>query len=181
MYTANVGEYRPPRNDILCYTEDKLGNPHYSSRLYKILSHIYNTDDWSVYIDADIHLPHGLEEKLIAEVEQSGKLVGAFLHPWRDCVYEEAREIVRLGKDTQENVDVSVKMLREAGYPDHGGLYHCAILVRKNTSLVQELNRRWWQAICVGSKRDQLLFPLIYQDVLHVFSGGAYKYKRWVR
>lgn len=179
MYTANVGNYRPDRSDIKVYTEDKLGNPHYSSRLYKILSHVYDPSEWSVYVDADIFLPDGMDEKLIEEVKQSGKLVGVFRHPWRDCVYEEVEEIIRLGKDTQENVESFVNWARTVGHPEHSGLAACGVLVRDN-GLCQKWNEAWWLALCTESKRDQLSFPVVFDGFIHYFDGNIYDYKKRV-
>ncbi len=180
MYTANVGNYRPERNDIKVYTEDKLESPHYSSRLYKILSHVYDPSEWSVYVDADIFLPDWMEEKLIEEVKKSGKIVGAFKHPWRDCVYEEAEEIIRLGKDTKENVESYMKFVRDKLFVEpHSGLAACGVLVRDNR-LVQKWNEEWWMALCLGSKRDQLSFPVVFDGFIHYFDGNIYDYKRRV-
>src|SRR5664280_2029458 len=180
-YTANVNNYRPERTDIKVYTEDKLGNPHYSSRLYKILSHFYDPMEWSVYVDADIFLTEGMEEKLIEELKASGKLIGVFKNPWRDCIYEEAEEIVRLRKDTKENVELLINEAEIKSYPRHNGLAACGILVRK---LGEETNRRnelWWAYVCGTSRRDQLSFPLVWDGVVHYFEGDIYKYKSWKR
>jgi hypothetical protein len=178
MYTTNIGNYRPERNDILCYTEDKLGSPHYSSRMYKILSHIYDQSDWSVYVDADIFLPDGVETRLIEELKKSGKLIGVFRHPWRDCVYEEGKEIIRLQKDSEENVKKFLEEIRKEGWPEHNGLAACGILVRKRTRETKLRNNYWWAAICSFSRRDQLSFPLIWNDVAHYYEGNIYDFKK---
>lgn len=178
MYTANVGNYRPERKDIKCYTEDKLGNPHYSSRLYKILSHIYDPVEWSVYVDADIFLPDGMEEQLIEDLKESGMAVGAFKNPWRSSVHEEAKEVVRLGKDTRENVDRWIGFLDSMAVPDQKCLSACGILVRHNSSC-RKLNEQWWSYVCAFSKRDQLSFPFVFANYTHWFDGDIYDYKRW--
>ena len=178
MYTANVNNYRPERTDIKCYTDDKLGNPHYSSRLYKILSHIYDPGEWSVYVDADIFLPDGLEEKLIEELKESGMAVGVFKHPWRKCLYEEADEVVSLGKDSGENVYKTMLFMSHAECPAYGNLAACGIIVRKNTPEVEERNRIWWELLCAGSERDQITFPFAFQGLIHYFEGNIYDFKK---
>lgn len=178
MYSANIGNYRPERNDIKVYTEDKLGNPHYSSRLYKCLSHYYDPGEWSVYVDADIFLPEGMEMKLIAEVAQSGKEVGAFKHPWRDCSYQEGAEVINLKKDTRENVDRTLTYLSLSEWPELSGLAACGVIVRKNIPAVEIRNQIWWQLICLGSKRDQISFPYVFQGMIHYFDGNIYDYKK---
>jgi|SRR6185369_7154790 len=178
MYTANIAKYRPERTDIKCYTEDKLGNPHYSSRLYKVLSHVYDPVEWSVYVDADIFLPEGLAERLIEEVKESGKLVGAFKHPWRDCIFTEAEEILRLKKDTEGAVREHIEKYKD--FPRYAGLAACGVLVRKKTDAVRRANRYWWEMVCSGSKRDQLSFPIAFFGGIHYFEGNIYDYKRKV-
>ncbi|MFA6445731.1 MAG: glycosyltransferase domain-containing protein [Candidatus Paceibacterota bacterium] len=180
MYSSNVGQYRPERTDIKVYTEDKLNNPHYSSRLYKILSHIYDPVEWSVYVDADIFLPEGMEQKLIDEVKASGQSVGVFKHPWRDCVYEEAEEIIRLGKDEVERIVKQMKKLREVDHPEHSGLAACGVLVRNNRDCI-DMNNAWWSEVCSESKRDQLSFPDVFKGNIHYFDGDIYQYKSWKR
>lgn len=178
MYTANVNNYRPERTDIKCYTDDKLGNPHYSSRLYKILSHIYDPGEWSVYVDADIFLPEGMEEKLIEELNESGMAVGVFKHPWRDNIFDEAEEVVRLGKDEAKNVTDVMEYYKEHEYerPDMG-LAACGVLVRNNY-LAGDFNERWWMELCTGSKRDQLSFPIAFYGFIHYFGGNIYDFKK---
>lgn len=144
--------------------------------MYKILSHIYDPSAWSVYVDADIFLPDGMEEKLIEEVKQSGKVVGVFKHPWRDCVYDEAEEIVRLGKDVKENVEPMVEAFTSMNYPKHNGLAACGVLVRNNM-LAMTMNNYWWAYLCSTSKRDQLSFPIAFKDQIHYFNGNIYEYK----
>jgi len=179
MYSANINNYRPERTDIKVYTEDKLGNPHYSSRLYKILSHIYDSQEWSVYVDADIFLPEGVEEKLIDEVKASGKDIGVFEHPeGRDCVYQEAEAIIAYGKDTRENVKKHFDYLKSIGFPEHAGLGACGIIVRHHTEEIKRLNEKWFLEICIRSKRDQMSFNFVFRDV-HYFKGNIFNYKKW--
>lgn len=176
MYSSNVGKFRPDRTDITVYTEDNLGNPRLSSRLYKILSHIYDSQEWSVYVDADIFLPEGMEEKLIAELKESGKSIGVFKNPWRDNIYDEANEVIRLGKDDKEPVENQIKRYGQ----DVKGLAACGIIVRHHTEEIKRLNNEWWAEYCVGSCRDQLSFPYVFKDY-HIFEGDIYNYKSWKR
>jgi hypothetical protein len=179
MYTANVGKYRPERNDILCYTDDIMSNCHFSSRLYKTLSHVYDPVEYSVYVDADIYLPSGFDKKLIEELKESGKLVGVFKHPWRDCVYEEAKEVIHRGKDTPINVDKAVESLKSLGYGKRLGLGTCGIVVRKNCIETAILNAEWLKWILSTSRRDQISFPYVFRGNIHYYEGDIYKYKRW--
>ena len=121
------------------------------------------------------------EEKLIEEVKASGKLIGVFRNPFRDCVYEEAAEVVRLGKDTKENVEEKMQMYRDMDWPAHAGLAACGVIVRHHIPDLMMLNTAWWAEVCSGSKRDQLSFPVVFIDKIHYFEGDIYQYKKWNR
>jgi hypothetical protein len=120
-----------------------------------------------------------MAEKLIEEVKESGKLVGAFRNPWRDCVFDEGEEVIRLGKDIELNVRAFLNTLEKFGAKRHGGLAACGVLVRKNCQETQECNSYWWELLCIGSKRDQLSFPVAFDGKIHYFEGDIYQYKRW--
>lgn len=176
MYSANVGGYELERMDIKVFTEDKLGNAHYSSRLYKILSHVYDPGDWSIYVDADMFLPD--VSTFVEELRRSGKDIGVFSHPdGRNCVYEEAEAIIRLGKDTEKNVKGHLDFYKSIGYPEHGGLSACGIIVRHHTEEIKRLNEKWWAEVCSKSRRDQMSFDYVFSGHIHHFKGNIYDYK----
>lgn len=178
MYTANVGNYRPERKDILCYTEDILENERLSSRLYKTLSHVYDPVEYSVYVDADIFLSKSVEQQLVNELRVSGKLVGVFRHPQRTCAYEEAKEVLLMEKDTAINVGKAVELLKENNYGKNLGLGACGIVVRKNCMETAKLNAEWLKWILSTSRRDQISFPYVFRENIHYYDGDIYKYKR---
>lgn len=177
MYSANVGGYRPERTDIKVYTEDKLGNPHYSSRMYKILSHCYDLETWSVYVDADIFLTKEKELELIAETAKSGKPVGVFKHPWRDSPYQEVDEVFRLEKDSEESLKRAVSYLDYYNV-ERSGLAACGIIVRLKCPEVERANEFWWSLVCSTSRRDQITFPLAFRGLYHLFEGNIYDFKK---
>lgn len=181
MYTANVGGYRPDRSDILCYTQDVFEDAQLSSRLYKTLSHIYDPEEYSVYVDADIFLPEKVSNILVEELIKSGKLVGVFKHPWRDCVYKEAEEVLLREKDTEKNVNKAIKRLKYLKYGECLGLGSCGVLVRKNCKETALLNVEWFKWIISTSRRDQISFPYVFRGNIHYYSGDIYQYKRWKR
>lgn len=175
MYSAIINEFDPPREDIKVYTFDVMGSPRLSSKLYKALSHLFDSE-WSVWVDGDIRITPEKEKALIDELQASGKEIGFFKHPWRDCIYEEAQEVLVLGKDTEDRVLPQMARYKSEGYPEHNGLVAGGIIVRHNTPRMRELNNQWWIEICLGSKRDQISIPYVFRDY-HTFSGNIYDYK----
>lgn len=175
MYTSITNEAEEPRADIKVYSFDVLANPRLSSKMYKALSHFFDSE-WSVWVDGDIRVSPEKEKELIEELKASDKSIGFFKHPWRDCIYEEAAEIVRLKKDDEARVLPQMARYKAEGYPEHNGLVAGGIVVRHHTEEMKRLNERWFIEICLGSRRDQLSIPYVFRDY-HVFDEDIYKYK----
>jgi hypothetical protein len=131
-----------------------------------------------VYVDADIFLDKETEFSLIEDLKKSGKEIGVFKHPWRDCIYEEGQEVIKLNKANKEQVIRQLKRYKSLGVPEHGGLASCGILVRHHTPEIVQLNAMWWAEYCAGCERDQISFPFVFNNY-HVFDGNIYKYKVW--
>lgn len=176
IYTAITNNYDNQRKDIKCFTEDILNNPFLSAKKYKILSHLFDFDEWSIWVDGHLNLPAEKQKDLTSKVESSGKEIGVFKHPWRDCIYDEAKVIIEKQLDDEVIVNHQVEKYRSEDYPEHNGLYACGILVRRHTENVKKLNEKWWDEISQGSIRDQLSFPYVFRNVC-VFEGLIYDYR----
>ena len=86
----------------------------------------------------------------------------AFMHPKRNCVYDEAKTILALGKDTKNNINRHLQHLYDSKMPENYGLLECCMLCRENhNSLCVEIMDSWWQEFLNYSKRDQLSLPYI--------------------
>jgi DNA polymerase III delta prime subunit len=108
------------------------------------------------------------------EVKKSGKDIGVFSHPWRDNIYDEAEEVIRLGKDDQNAVE---RQMERYG-ANVKGLFACGVVVRHHTKEIKRLNEKWWIEYCIGSRRDQLSFPYVFKNY-HILKGDIYNYKKW--
>jgi hypothetical protein len=171
-FPAGSGDF-----ERICFTDDLSIDPNgwrlekmagryldatRESRRPKLLPHVYLPDfEWSLYIDATVSLkmkpPEILEQHLAGS-----KNVWCFRHPWRDCVYDEAEEVIRLGFDDERRVREQMDHYRELGYPRHAGL--CAggmILRRHNDPKVAHLDELWFEQCLRFSKRDQLSFNFV--------------------
>ncbi len=111
----------------------------------------------SVWIDANVECLPGSERVLMAQ--ETLAEVATFIHPDRDCIYEEAEEISRLGLDHPETIQACVKRLREAGMPVQNGLFETNVLYSKPADYaVRNFYDTWWRNIFLGSRRDQMSF-----------------------
>ena len=77
-------------------------------------------------------------------------------HPDRDCIYEEAKAIVRYGKDKMRNMEQQIALYREDGYPEHAGLCETNIMLRRHNPLVNMLMEMWADWLRRYSHRDQM-------------------------
>lgn len=82
-------------------------------------------------------------------------------HPDRDCVYEEGKRCIELGKDKPELIELYLSQLRTEGYPAHNGLAATGVIVRNNTEDNVYFGNMWWNIVRKWSNRDQLSFPYI--------------------
>ena len=120
----------------------------------------------SVWLDSNIRIMTSAVYERIIELYESGSLIASMCHPERDCIYDEAFEVMYL-RFEQERVAVDwCRKLRKEKYPRHNGLYETGVMFRKhNTSLVAETNVMWWDCIEQYSKRDQLSFNYVLWKV----------------
>lgn len=81
-------------------------------------------------------------------------------HPIRNCIYEEAKKVVELGKDFSFNVNKIIEKYKQEQYPKKNGLYETSLVLRSNCEEVKKINELWWEEIqiCV---RDQISLPYV--------------------
>ena len=85
-----------------------------------------------------------------------------FPHPWRDCIFDEAEEVIRLGIDSETRVREQIDYYRSMGLPPHAGLIAGTILLRQHGNAdVVAVSEEWFEHILRFSKRDQLSFNYI--------------------
>ena len=171
----NDFRYRRDGIDFICFTDDPtLRSKFWSMRLVprreldparmakriKALPHrVLPEYDWSLYIDNTVRLkvaPAQLFDELLAPA--ASPLV-CFRHPERDCVYQEAEEVIALGFDDPERVREQMRVYRTLAYPANNGLAKTAFLLRRHHDpALAPVLERWHQQVLRHSKRDQLSF-----------------------
>src|SRR3989344_3234574 len=181
IYTAIFGDYDtlrdpafiPPGCDFVCFTDrpqkSKVwqmrvmeppvpGDLTRSNRRFKMLPHEYFPNyEYSIYIDGSF-LVRGDINELIEKYLSSANLA-AFAHPERDCLYDEAENAIRSGKDDPEIVRAQMAHYRAEGNPAHSGLIGSGVLVRRHRAPeVIAAMKLWWHEESTQSKRDQLSF-----------------------
>ena len=178
IYTAIFGgrdRLWPPRQvepdcRYVCFTDDREleaelwevrvvprsdFDPVRSARRWKILSHRAVDCDRSIWIDAI----YEIVGPLAALFERFTEDLAVFRHPVRDCVYEEAAECIRRGRDDPELIQRTLERLRRQTHPPHAGLFESGFLLRRHSAAVAEFNESWWNEIRRGTRRDQVSLP----------------------
>jgi len=159
VFTDNPTLKLPGFKILLCpsFYEDPTRNAKY----YKILSHIVLKEyDYSVWIDANIKMTVKDMNVLLKNYLQNHDMA-VHAHPERNCIYEEAKECIKLGKDKTQIINHQMDRYRELGYQEQNGLISAGILIRRHTSSISKLNEMWWEEIEHHSRRDQLSFNYV--------------------
>jgi GT2 family glycosyltransferase/glycosyltransferase involved in cell wall biosynthesis len=198
VYTAIVGHYDELKApaviaddwDYICFSDAPIEAP-YPWRIFgidyfnmdpkrvsgylKTHPHIYLSEyEWSVWVDANIKL--GTDPLFFLNVVNTeGARVGSYLHQDRDCLFEEAMEVVRRRKDDAEVVKEHINRYRNERFPRNFGLYETNVLLRKhNDPMVRKLDVEWWKEIDSGSRRDQLsLTYVLWKHDFKIFPFGG--------
>lgn len=140
---------------------NKFVKPVMNAKIHKILSHKYVDTPYIVWMDGNMKLkqdPHELV-KLMGD-----KDLAFFTHPGRDCVYEEAETCISLKKGELQEIGEQIKDYAKQQYPQHSGLCELTAFIRKNNPETNELFEKWWAEITRYSERDQLSFPIVFQN-----------------
>jgi hypothetical protein len=128
------------------------------SRYVKLHPHLFlDNYDYSIYIDGNIKSV-GDMRYLIHCLNQHGFVSN--LHRYRDCIYEELEECVRLSLDNPQTMWEQLESYRSAGMSEHYGLIETNMIVRdQHNPICIEIMEKWWQEIIKYSRRDQLSLP----------------------
>lgn len=139
---------------------DMFKDPRRNSRMHKIMPHKYFKADYSIYMDGNMKLLKNPEE-LIERYMQDYDLA-LFKHGARDCIYDEAIAVAKLGLDDPELIIEQASHYEQNEYGRHKGLLQGGFIIRRHNARVEAFNEAWWADYCRYSRRDQLsLMPAI--------------------
>ncbi len=195
VYTAIFGDYDTPpiienvdaTLDYILFTDNPkmaanapwqvrllpaiFEDPQVDARRVKVLSQQFLPEfAATVWIDGNFVLKN-LDRAYIVDV-LSRAPIALCKHQFRQCIYEEAFEILRRGIDAQTPVLKQLQYYQARNFPKNYGLHATGFLIRnhQDTSTIK-LNMRWWEILAVNSKRDQLAFDYVrWESNLNVMS-----------
>jgi len=141
--------------EIVKFNSDGL-SPVRLSRRPKIMPFEYFPNyDIVVYVDANLDLKEDIQY-LIDKYPESEIIVAK--HPYRSCIYDEERAVIRLRKDDEETTQAQMKRYKSLNFPKNYGLSHCNLIVWRNTENTKDFSLAWWNEVSQNSHRDQLSF-----------------------
>ena len=133
-------------------------DPKKTQRKYKVLPHLFLKDyEYSLYIDGHISIKKPIYEKAM-KLFNNGNFI-CRNHPKRNCIYEEAKVVIKIKKEKENIVNNQIKRYREVNFPKNYGLTAAGVMFRKHNEkdVINTLNT-WWEEISENSYRDQLSF-----------------------
>lgn len=107
----------------------------------------------SIWVDAAFRV---ISPDLAVGAMQYAEPIAQWVHPWRDCLYAEGQEIIRLGMDPEGVAGPQMDRYREKGHPEHWGLWASGLIARVHSGAVKSFGRLWEREVTKGSYRDQV-------------------------
>jgi hypothetical protein len=135
--------------------------PNRAAKVAKFEPWRYTDVPVSVWIDASFRV---VSPDFAAAMLDYAKPIAQFVHPWRNCLYDEATEIAALGKDPDGAAAWQVKRYREAGHPEGWGLWAAGVIARQHTAAVRRMGAAWAREVDAGSARDQVSQPFVLRQ-----------------
>lgn len=175
--TAPILNHIDPQLDYILYTDQPdfeapkpwqvrvvpavFADPQMDARRIKLLSHLFLADyAITVWIDGNFTLQK-LTHALITDIASRAP-VALCKHQFRNCIYDEAIEILKRGIDASTPVLKQMQYYQARQLPAQFGLHATGFLVRNQTdSQTIKMNMRWWEMLSANSKRDQLAFDYV--------------------
>jgi len=144
-----------------CELEYFDADPTRMARFIKTHPHLYFSDyDWALWVDANLQL-NVTPEQVIAPIVREAVLA-TWIHPLRNCIFDEAIECAKRSKDDDGVMDQQMKRYQAASYPALNGLFETSVMASKmGDPSIKALMNSWWAEIEQGSRRDQLSLPFI--------------------
>ena len=118
--------------------------------------------EFSVWIDSNVVITSSKVYERAIELYNVGALIASINHLGRDCIYDEAFEVMCHRLELERIVVDWCHLLRREGYPKHNSLYETGVMFRiHDNDQIKDFNNLWWNCIEKYSKRDQLSFNYV--------------------
>lgn len=218
LYTCITGNYDgllqhhyiSPDWDYFCFTDQQnlleqktvghwqikplrqqTANPQLTGRWHKIHPHLLLPEyEQCLYLDGNINVLSPYLFELVKE-KQDKFVLGQFIHPVRDCIYDELLACLAGKKEKKAKLENVKNLLLQNHFPARWGLSETGILFRKHKDpLCIKIMNDWWYMLENYSVRDQVslmyilwknnlqpqwLCPYAYRQLKHDFTVIQHK------
>ena len=153
---TNTWKIRPIPEDLSYLSDVK------KQRIVKICPHRYLSNyDISIWIDGNISIVGDLN-RFVEQYNLDDSPLYSRIHPCRNCIYQEAKACIDLGKDDEGNIRRQIQKYKDESYPENIGMVETCILLRKHNDVKCVLiDNAWATELLQQSHRDQLSFNYI--------------------
>lgn len=132
-------------------------HPNRAAKWPKCLPWQYTDAPASIWIDGSYRVTSPL---FAVQALALADPIAQFVHPWRDCLYAEAKESARISKYDGEPVrDQADHYWNSIGFPANWGLWASGVIARQHTPEVRDFGRLWLSEIERWSFQDQVSEP----------------------
>ena len=117
----------------------------------------------SLWVDASFRI---VSDRFAAEATAGltdDEPIAQFVHPWRDCLFAEARESAGLAKYAGEPVLEQAEHYR-GFHPEGWGLWATGVIARRHTDAVRDLGMGWLDETYRWSFQDQISQPFALRE-----------------
>lgn len=146
------------------------------SRKYKILSHKYIGKGMSLWIDGSSQLLKNPIPYILLFLKNHDFILTKH---WRNCVYDEAKRCISVGKGNPEKIREQVKRYQKENYPENNGLVDSTVIARRMTQKVINVENDWWNELKKGCVRDQVSFS--YVAWKNKLQYGLFEYRKIIK
>lgn len=120
----------------------------------------------SLWLDANIRISGQEIYDRFVELFEKGIPIASVKHLGYDCVYEEMFSVLDFRYESEKVVLDWGHQLRKRKFPRHQGMFETGLLFRIHSNdEVKKVDSKWWSYIERYSKRDQLSFTVVLDEV----------------
>lgn len=131
-------------------------HPNRAAKTPKCLPWLYTGAEASIWIDGSFQV---LSPNFVVDLLGSTKDIAQFVHPWRNCAYDEARECIAIPKYARQPLEDQIKEYEDQGFPPRWGLFATGVIARWHTEQVMRMGFEWLTDIYLHSYQDQVSYP----------------------
>ena len=121
----------------------------------------YSDAPASIWVDASFRI---VSQRFAVDAVAHADPIAQFVHPWRDCLFAEAKESAGLAKYAGEPTLEQAESYRAAGHPEGWGLWATGVIARQHTGAVRKMGWLWLAETYRWSFQDQISQPFALRE-----------------